>query len=274
MDYYQILGVSRDASEIEIRNAYRKLVKQYHPDKNSSDEAKAVIQKINEAHETLSDPEKRRQYDQPELSYQIVFEEDPIEAHRKEFLRKKRDAEQSQKLELGQFMDRVYQRLRKVNLYVLIPILVFLNIDNYLLPVRIYKEPALDGFQQSMGRRSSELISFMKTENFKMSISNELHANYDYYIKRDTLTIEASWDLNIHKNISITESGVIRNYEVRRTIYSFSIPLILISLLMALATIKLNERSYLSEILICTQFTLILFIIFRILVHMGDLNRF
>ncbi len=61
-DYYEILGVSKEASEEEIKKAYRKLAHKYHPDKATGDEAK--FKKINEAYQTLSDKTKREQYDQ------------------------------------------------------------------------------------------------------------------------------------------------------------------------------------------------------------------
>lgn len=60
-DYYAILGVQRNASEEEIKKAYRKLAHQYHPDKSGGDEAK--FKKINEAYQVLSNKEKRAQYD-------------------------------------------------------------------------------------------------------------------------------------------------------------------------------------------------------------------
>jgi curved DNA-binding protein len=64
-DYYKILGVDKNASEKEIKRAFRRLARQYHPDVNPDDaHAEERFKEINEAHEVLSDKEKRRKYDQ------------------------------------------------------------------------------------------------------------------------------------------------------------------------------------------------------------------
>lgn len=62
-DYYEVLGVGRDASESEIKAAFRKLAFQYHPDRNKGDGAEEKFKEINEAYEVLSDQEKRANYD-------------------------------------------------------------------------------------------------------------------------------------------------------------------------------------------------------------------
>lgn len=65
-DLYKVLGVTKNASQEEIKKAYRKLAKQHHPDSNSNNpNAEAKFKEINEAYETLSDPSKRREYDNP-----------------------------------------------------------------------------------------------------------------------------------------------------------------------------------------------------------------
>ena len=65
IDYYKVLGIDKNASQDEVKKAYRKWARKYHPDLNPNDkEANKKFQEINEANEVLSDPEKRKKYDQ------------------------------------------------------------------------------------------------------------------------------------------------------------------------------------------------------------------
>ena len=64
-DYYDVLGVKKDADAKQIKSAFRKLARKYHPDVNPGDPgAEARFKEINEANEVLSDPEKRKKYDE------------------------------------------------------------------------------------------------------------------------------------------------------------------------------------------------------------------
>src|SRR5512145_78506 len=63
-DYYKIMGVARDASQDDIKRAYRKLARKYHPDVSKEKDAEEKFKELQEAHEVLKDPEKRAAYDQ------------------------------------------------------------------------------------------------------------------------------------------------------------------------------------------------------------------
>ena len=63
LDYYEVLGVSKNASKEDIKASYRRLALKYHPDRNKEPGAEEKFKEINEAYGVLSDPEKRARYD-------------------------------------------------------------------------------------------------------------------------------------------------------------------------------------------------------------------
>ncbi len=74
-DYYQVLGVPREASAEEIQRAYRQLARRHHPDVNKNPDAEDRFKEISEAYDTLSDPDKRRRYDRFGAAYRQVPED-------------------------------------------------------------------------------------------------------------------------------------------------------------------------------------------------------
>jgi molecular chaperone DnaJ len=62
-DYYEVLGITKDSADVEIKSAYRKLAKKYHPDVSTEENAEAKFKEVQEAYEVLSDSSKRTQYD-------------------------------------------------------------------------------------------------------------------------------------------------------------------------------------------------------------------
>lgn len=86
IDYYSVLGIDKNASDEEIKKAYRKAARKFHPDLNPNDKtAHQKFQQINEANEVLSDPEKRKKYDQYGKDWQ----------HAEQFEQQKRQSQQS-----------------------------------------------------------------------------------------------------------------------------------------------------------------------------------
>ncbi len=84
IDYYKVLGIPEKATEKEIKSAYRKLARKYHPDLNPDDpESERKFKQVNEAHEVLSDPEKRKKYDQYGKDWQHAEEFEKARARQK-----------------------------------------------------------------------------------------------------------------------------------------------------------------------------------------------
>jgi curved DNA-binding protein len=107
MDYYEVLGVPRDADQDAIRRAYRKLARKYHPDLNSDSDAEDRFKELGEAYEVLSDPEKRERYDRLGANWRQQEQETP-DASFEEFFARQGFGSDDTRVE---FSDDLFERL-------------------------------------------------------------------------------------------------------------------------------------------------------------------
>lgn len=123
MNPYAILGVYTTATDLEIKRAYRNLVKRHHPDRRSSESSHEQIVAINHAYDILSDPEKRAQYDRGFATLYVVSEpqEDPMEVYKREYKRKRWAREKKEREEKLALKKGIYRVMRWLH----IPVLVF-----------------------------------------------------------------------------------------------------------------------------------------------------
>lgn len=248
MDPYHILGVSQNASDDEIKSAYRRLIKQYHPDKNNSEEAKDRVRMINAAYEILSDPVRREQFHQPVFAG-VELEEDPIETYKREFQRKRWEkAEAGKAIRLAR-AKTTYKVVRILTF----PILVFaviLLMDDFL-PPNAYDEIPISGWQDRLpGAKYSrgELVSYMETSNYFIRVPHQFHLAYPYYDEnKPPVRIFTTPILDIPRNLHCSFEGQSWRMDLPGTIHTHVIPLrwlLLLSSLFVVARKKYSPLNY------------------------------
>ncbi len=222
-DYYQILGVSQQAHEEEIKRAFRKLVITYHPDKNPSPEAEIIILEINEAYEVLSDPEKRTLYDNL-LSGRTVVERVRPHHHRDpRYRRRAPDPNYKSKLQLKLEMLEAY-----------LPQALFISRCALAFSLFI----ALDFLFPSS--RENEIIARMKSKQYGLRLGSvqQLWTNKNNLFKldredilnfREGMTVLVTYSTWMRVPISIESMETHYKATIPATIYAnFSfVPLIL-----------------------------------------------
>jgi DnaJ-domain-containing protein 1 len=248
MDPYQILGLSQNATHDEIKKAYRKLVMQYHPDKNSSAEANDRVRLINAAYEILSDPVRRINHHQPACS-DTFFDEDPIEAYKREFKRKRWEREQEEKARekarREQHEVRMFKFMRTMTYFILAFALSLVADD--MLPRKIYHEVPMSGWQEREGGRRSQLASHVETPNFYLPVPHQFHLAYPYYTTdRPPITISVTPVFNVPRDVRCTLDNERWYFEILGTIHADAVklPWLLVVSSLYVAASKFSKLSY------------------------------
>jgi len=253
MTPYEILGVGITASEQEIKEAYRKLVMRYHPDRNESSEANNAIVLINEAYELLSDREKRRRYDRnTRKNMSIDYEDDLRELYKRAYFRQKH--QESMRKEEAKI--RREKQIFPIARVLSIPILIFaiLLLGDFYLPSLTFSEVAEEGWQKipkSYYKHSGfpyqeKLVSWIRTKNFKFTAPNEVHTSYNYHGRKDTLYIATTPILRTVKTITIKKQNGQTKWDAEETIYTRFIPWQLLLLASSLFTVFRKEYTPLN----------------------------
>lgn len=237
-DPYITLGVSETASDAEIKSAYRRLAKRYHPDVNKSDVAAEMTARINAAYDILSDPVKKAAYDNRYSFSEIVVEEDPVEVYKREFKKRKADEARKKSQEKHARQARAYAFYR----WCCYPIAVFsfLVILDYFLPAERVVEVPIEGYQVVRGGSglrhsgSRSVWSYIETTQHHVRVPNFVHLNYDYYAdEKKPLLLEFTSVFGTFKRIGVAQGDVFLMYSSQTFVYfplAFPLPYLIIGL--------------------------------------------
>jgi hypothetical protein len=249
MNPYDVLGVPSNATDAQIKAAYRKLVKQYHPDVSDHSTATATIAEINEAYDILGDPEKRHKYDHRFSYTEVVVEEDPREVYKREFIRRKKE----EAMEKRASEERLFRKMYKLN--IALALLAFLLTIDEFLPSLTYQEPAHSETVVTRRVRGTTYRNlYINSPNFRFAVPSDVHPYYDYGT-RPLMEIEASPIFKIPTHVEIPSGNATLGFRPPRTFYSFVIPfhyLFLACCAFVLMKRKFNRSSFsLSFMPIC-----------------------
>jgi curved DNA-binding protein CbpA len=215
MEYYQILGVTSGATQQEIKKAYRSLVKVYHPDLNTTEEAKVRIREIREAYDVLIDPYQRSIYDlslesHTSFSYNLNHQEmDEREKWRRDYKHRKVQEERERYEKIFHFKATFYKFQRKASILFMFIAALFSIDYNWQLDTRtiyvseVKKNHYGDAYVMNQGRMiPTEEILYDRfdpsIDRMKVSYSSLFH--FPAYIEYKETTYQVKSNLYVFKN--------------------------------------------------------------------------
>ena len=233
MDYYQILGISDNATSAQIKRAYRSLVKVYHPDINPSMEAKVRIREITIAYEVLSNPIAKQQYDLQryyghQTQYQRPTEPSPEEIRRRAYKQRKA-AEERQRLEyLWQLKSRFY-RVQRFSCYAFVVVSLIFSIDYFFMS----KQTTEVVQKVTLRKWGNGYETNITTGNFRIATSRAFYDEYDAK-RKPYVQIYYSSVFDIPSQIGFFKDDEIRKFSIYGTLHTygnvFSYVLLIISM--------------------------------------------
>lgn len=233
MNHYEVLDVAATASYSEIKAAYRRLVKRYHPDINPDPTAAEQMVTINEAYEVLSNNTTRNLYDLFLTGVPVktdIQKSSPAQKYREEYLAKKAKQDRDRIIFLVKIKTRFYRYQRMANMIFFILAIVF-TIDYYYQPTqKIVKIEEI---------RSGKFETMVVTaEGYQFSTSQEM---YHSYVGRatDEILIKFSWLFDSPARVQVIDRSV--DYTVNGSIYVYRNAFSIIILMFSAIVIKNKE---------------------------------
>ncbi|MCR9250458.1 MAG: DnaJ domain-containing protein [bacterium] len=220
MDHYETLGVSYAASDAQIKRAYRLLVKQYHPDINSTDEAHERIRAITIAYEVLSDPYSKRVYDLKHVygshpNFNIPNDLSPEEERRRSY-REKAVAEERKYLEQLLRLKVKFYSIQRVFCMLFAVLAVIYTVDYLFMGKQITEVVE----SVSLKKIRSDYSTEIRTHNRSIRTSREF---YDFYseLKQPYMQVYYSSVFNNLSMVGIKDGSEIKKFSVIGSIHSY-----------------------------------------------------
>jgi hypothetical protein len=228
MNPYEILEVSPNASDAEIKSAYRKAVKKHHPDVTGNNNNESIIL-INKAYELLTDGDRKRKYDIGIRWEYVAPPPDPVEIYKSQF-RVRKQAEANARIE---FEKKVFQNLFYVNLFIAAFVLLLI-VDQMLPPARTL-ELAVEPAQEEL--RFDEI----ETENHVIYIPRSAELDHTFIIT-EPIQMEHSRIFNVPTKVIVKHNGSEWSFVPAVTVFSFGIPFHYVILFLCCVT--LSRRTF------------------------------